>query len=461
MSASLGKAAPRPRAAAPREYHFPRFTQHVLPNGVGVIVAPVAKLPLVTVLAVVEAGASTDPDGKEGIASLTARLLLEGTRDLDANALSDRFERIGAAIEVHADWDVTVASLTALRGRLPEAFSLLRDILRDPAFPEREVSRLKGERLADLLQQQAEPRTLADDRFYEAVYDGSSRYARPEAGSTTTVRALTREDVLAFHSARYVPTGVTLVVAGDVSEQDALSLAAERFSDWTGTAPSPVARIVDAGRAGKLVRVVGKSDAPQSEVRVGHRGLKRNIPDYFATTVMNAVLGGLFSSRINMNLREAHGYTYGANSLFEWRRHAGPFMVSTAVKSEVTGAAVREILNEIVRMRAGQIDDGELTLATHYLDGVFPIRYETTSAIATALANMHIFGLPKDYYDTYREHVRGVTTAGVLQAAKSHLRADDLCIVVVGDPAVIVDQLAEVTGAAVDVTRADDGGTSL
>jgi zinc protease len=203
---------------------------------------------------------------------------------------------------------------------------------------------------------------------------------------------------------------------------------------------------------------VAKADAPQSEVRVGHAGLSRSAPDYFDVLVMNAVLGGLFSSRINLNLREAHGYTYGAFSAFEWRRGAGPFVVHTAVKSDVTGEAVREILSEIDRMRHEEISPDELTLATSYLDGVFPIRYETTSAIAGALANLIIHGLPEGYYDQYRAHVRGVTTAGVLRAAQRHLHPDRLRIVVVGDPALVAGPLGDISGLPVDIVPAQDEG---
>ena len=166
---------------------------------------------------------------------------------------------------------------------------------------------------------------------------------------------------------------------------------------------------------------------------------------------MNAVLGGLFSSRINLNLREAHGYTYGAFSAFEWRRAAGPFMIQTAVKSDVTGAAVREILLEIERMRSEEIAPDELTLATSYLDGVFPIRYETTAAIATALSNLVIHGLPEHFYDEYRMRVRDVTTQDVLRAAQQHLHPERLRIVVVGDPAVIAEPLTEIHGGRVEI----------
>jgi zinc protease len=176
--------------------------------------------------------------------------------------------------------------------------------------------------------------------------------------------------------------------------------------------------------------------------------------------VMNAVLGGLFSSRINLNLREVHGYTYGANSAFDWRRGAGPFVVQTAVKSDVTGAAVQEILTEIERMRTAAISQDELTLATSYLDGVFPIRYETTAAIASALANMVIHGLSEDYYDEYRARVRAVTTEGVLHAAQRHLHPDQLRIVVVGDPTVVATSVEAVTGVTVEIVTGESGEVS-
>jgi zinc protease len=244
---------------------------------------------------------------------------------------------------------------------------------------------------------------------------------------------------------------VTLIFAGDVTTADARAMAESMFGDWTGPRPAPAPAGIDAAPAGRLVRVVAKSDAPQSEIRVGHIGLPRGTADYFDAMVMNAVLGGLFSSRINLNLREAHGYTYGAFSGFEWRRGTGPFVVSTAVKSDVTGAAVKEILGEIARMRREEIGQDELTLATSYLDGVFPIRYETTAAIASALANLVIHELPDDYYDQYRGRVRGVTTAGVLRAAQRHLHPERLRVVVVGDPAVIAAPLSEVGEQAAEI----------
>lgn len=446
----------RPTPAEPRSYHFPRFEQRRLANGLRLVVAPVKKLPLVTAVALVEAGATQEPEGKEGVATLTAQMLLEGAAGLDGAALADRFERIGASVEAYADWDVAAVTLSAMSTRLPEALTLVRDLLRAPTFPERELARLRDERLAELLQQLAEPRGLADEQFSHAVYEPRARYSMPNDGEAHTVRTITGDDVRAFYAARYQPAAVTLVFAGDVTMDQVVGLAEPLFGDWKGAPTSDRRAASDAAQPGRLLRVVAKGDAPQSEVRVGHVGLPRRTPDYFSVVVMNAVLGGLFSSRINLNLREAHGYTYGAFSAFDWRRDAGPFVVNTAVKSDVTGDAVREILGEIERIQREEIGEDELTLATSYLDGVFPIRYETTGAIAGALASLIIHGLPEDYYDRYRDHVRSVTTADVLRAAKEHLHPDRLRVIVVGDPAVISAPLSDVMGMPADVVAAAD-----
>jgi len=200
---------------------------------------------------------------------------------------------------------------------------------------------------------------------------------------------------------------------------------------------------------------VRKEDAPQSEIRVGHVGLPRRHPDYFPALIVNALLGGLFSSRINLNLREVHAYTYGAHSSFDWRKAAGPFVVSTAVKSDVTADAAREILLEISRIRADAVSEDELTLATSYLDGVFPIRYETTDSIARALAALTIYELPNDYFDSYRANIRRVTAMDVLHAADKYLHPDQLQLVVVGDPTVISAPLAALDAGPVSVYDAD------
>ncbi len=204
------------------------------------------------------------------------------------------------------------------------------------------------------------------------------------------------------------------------------------------------------------MEIVAKRDAAQSELRIGHIGVPRTHPDYFNIVVMNAVLGGLFSSRINLNLREAHGYTYGASSYFDWRRQSGPFVISTAVQSEVTADAISETLKEIDSMRASEISHDELTLATSYLEGVFPIRYETTAAIASALASMVTFDLPENYFDTYRSNISSVTTHDVLETARRHVRPEELQIVVVGNPDVIREPIEALNFGALSVREASE-----
>ncbi len=346
-------------------------------------------------------------------------------------------------MESGADWDSALVKLTALSDRLEDAATLLGQILQRPAFPDREVERLKAERLAEILQLETEPRGLADEKFSEFLYSSDSRYSKPDEGNSETVSALTRTDVENFFRANYRTGSTTVILAGDVTADSARALVEKVFQNWaSGAAESQ--RLVATPRTNrKSIHIVDKRDAPQSELRVGHVGLPRKIPDFFPTLVMNAVLGGLFGSRINLNLREAHGYTYGASSFYDWRRGPGPFVVSTAVQSDVTAPALREILLEIERIRVKQISDEELSLARDYLDGVFPIRYETTAAIASALATLVIYDLPADYYDTYRNNIRGVSVDAILKAAQAHLHPDLLQTVVVGDARAIKDSVAE------------------
>jgi len=446
----------RPTPGPSRDYRFPAFERLTLTNGVRVVVAPVSKLPIATVVAMVDAGAAADPRGQEGVALLTARALAEGTQRNDGAELAARFERLGTALDASADWDSATLRITVTSERLPAALGLLAEVIRVPSFPEREVERLRQERLAELLQQRAEPRGLADDMFGKFAYAPESRYALPDGGLESTVDTLSHDVVRAFYGARYSPSSTTVIIVGDVTVDRARQIVTEAFGSWAGGDVRQVTVSDEAATTTRLVHVVGKADAPQSEIRVGHVGVPRLHPDYFSIVVMNAILGGLFSSRINLNLREAHAYTYGAFSSFDWRKAAGPFTVATAVRSDVTDAAVREILLEIDKLREGGVTDAELSLATSYLDGVFPIRFESTTAIATALASLVSYGLPDEYYDTYRSQVRSVTVNRVLAAAGAHLRPDQLQIVAVGDPTIIRAPL-EALGAGPVLTYDAEG----
>jgi zinc protease len=433
----------RPQSGPTRPYRFPKFHDEVLSSGIRLLTAPVDKLPLATVLVVVNAGSVNEPRGKEGIAALTAAGLLEGTDRFDGAELAEKFEQLGTSLESGADWDSAVIKITTLSDNLEAATRLLGEVISSPIFPDREIERLKAERLAEILQLESEPRGLADEKFSEFLYSPDSRYARPDEGSAESVSALARADVEEFYQSNYRSRATTVIIAGDVGPEQAREIVASAFAKWPVGSAREQPLKTSARSKRRNVHIVHKPEAPQSELRVGHVGLPRKHPDFFPTLVMNAVLGGLFGSRINLNLREVHGYTYGASSYYDWRRGPGPFVVSTAVQSEVTAPALREILLEIDRVRNERISDEELSLARDYLEGVFPIRYETTAAISSALATLVIHGLPADYYDTYRKNIHNVSAETVLEAAKAHLHPHELQTVIVGDAETVQRSLAD------------------
>jgi len=433
---------PRPGAAEPRPYHFPMFETRILANGLRVVVSPVHAYPVVTVLAVTEAGATRDPRDAEGLAQLTTRALSEGTRDMNALELAQRLETLGTTLDTGADWDSAIVQLTSLASRVDDAFAVLAEVLRFPAFPESELDRLRAERLADLAQLRAEPRGLADVYFSRLLYDAGSRFARLAGGDEASITHITRDRTVAYHAEFYRPNSTALMVVGDITVDEAVRHATRCFGDWSGTAPD-VTEPLDVPRfREQRVHIIDKADAPQSELRVGHVAVPRLHDDYFPLVVMNAILGGLFSSRLNLNLREVHAYTYGAHSAFDWRRAASPFEISTAVETAVTADALREIQIEFARIRETPVTDAELSLATDYLVGVFPIRFETTAEVAGGLANVEIFRLPSNYFDSYRERVRSVTVDDVLRVAQRHLDPARLQVVVVGDASSIREPLA-------------------
>ena len=436
MTSIAGPRSPRPVPGATRDYHFPSFERSRISNDLRLVVAPVNRLPIVTVLAIVDAGALWDSPGREGIAALTAKLLLEGAGELDGADLAERFEELGATIESGADWDAAVVSMTVMSKHLTKAMELFAMVLQQPAFRQREVERLKAERQAGIIQLRAEPRGLADEAFESAVYHSSSRYSISLGGSEKSVGDIDTNDLREFYAARYSPASTTIIVAGDIDPATATKLADKHLGRWAGPAALTAPRADRPARESRATHLVLRPESQQSELRIGHVGVPRKHRDYFDLVVMNAILGGLFNSRINLNLREAHAYTYSAFSAFDWRRDAGPLVVSTAVRTDVTAEAIVEVVKEIERIRREPVAEQELSLAKSYLDGVFPIRYETTAAVAAALANQVIFELPDDYFDAYRGHIRNVSAESVQRVAQEHLHPEVLQAVIVGDPSV-------------------------
>jgi zinc protease len=421
------------------------------------IIAPVKRLPLVTIRFVLDVGARQEPRALAGLASLTAAALAEGTVRLDAGALAEQFERLGGSLSSYATWDATHVRTTVMSSRLENALSLLTEVVRSPAFAAREVERLQQERLAELLELKTEPRGLADERFASSLYKPSSRLSIQEGGSERTVRQLTVDACRSWHTNQFAPGVTALVIAGDIDVDHVVRLASDCLSDW-GAAEPPLPAVDDQpAREYPSVRLLDRPGAPQSELRLGHVGLRRSHPDYFDVVVMNAILGGVFNSRINLNLRERNAFTYGAFSSYEWRRDAAPFLVSTAVSTPVTAAAIREVIVELERMQTGLPSADEVTLSTSYLDGVFPIRFETTEAIAGALASLRTLQLPNDFYDTYRDRIRSVTREAVARAAQQHIHLDRLQVLAVGDREQVEPMLGDLNLGPLSLIGDDDG----
>lgn len=422
-----------------------------------VVVAPMHRLPVVTAILVIDAGATTEPRGKEGVADIVSRALTEGTESRSADELITALERLGTSISASADWESSILKMTVMSPNLPDALDLMAEMATKPRFDAASVERIRAERLSEIIQTRSEPSVLADEMLNAELYGDGSRYGTPLGGSEQSVSRITVDDVREYHRGKFNASTGTLILAGDIDKRLARELAGRSFGSWLDSGNPPDARhSTTTGKKPRQIRVVDRSGAQQSELRMGHIGIPRSVPQYFDIVVMNAVLGGLFSSRINLNLREAHGYTYGASSYFDWRRDAGPFVISSAVQSEVTGAAIAEVMKEIHRIQSEPIAEEELSLATSYLSGVFPIRYETADAVASGLASLVIFGLPDDYFSSYRPNILGVTTDRVQRAAQAFLRSDELSIVVAGNPTLVTAQLEELDLGEVTVARIDE-----
>jgi zinc protease len=429
--------AERPRPGAPRSYEFPAVTSHQLANGLSIMVADLPGRPLVSASLVIRGGASEEPAALAGSTVLAARALSEGTERFDAIELVEAAERLGASIHADAGWDALSASVEVPADRLAPALELVAEMVLRPTFPASEVERLRDERLNDLLQAQADPRRRAEQVFADTIYASASPYHRPAGGTRETVERLTDADLREAYERSLDPRRATLVVAGDLGGQDVVELAERLFGALQATGPAPdgsADSVVDTAASNRrIVRVVHRPGSVQTEIRIGHRGLPRRIPDFHAVSVMSAILGGLFNSRLNMKLREEKGYTYGAGAGFDLRRAAGPFAARAAVNTEVTVAATLDTLTELTRMREQPVEAAELDAARDFLVGVFPLRFETSGAVVGALSGLAVHGLPLDELVGYRPRIEAVDGGAVAAAARAHLHVDSAAIVLVGD----------------------------
>ncbi|MDQ3881120.1 MAG: insulinase family protein, partial [Chloroflexota bacterium] len=330
----------RPPAGSPRAYRFPDFERRRLSNGLTLWLVPLRDRDLASVHLLFDAGAASESEEHGGVATLTARLLVTGTRRLDAAAFAEETEQLGMEVSSESSWDSARAAFQATSEHVLDGLELLAEMVREPRLDPGEFARLRAERLADILQAHADPRSLADEAFLRYVYSDATPYRRPAAGTTETVERLEVDDVRAFHARQYAPSEAHLIVSGQF-DAAAVDSAAERLlGDWT-VEPAGY-RAIEATPAAttRRVTVVDRPGSVQSELRIGHVGIDRYDPDFFPALVMGALLGGVFNSRLNRRLREELGYTYGARAAFDPRRAAGPFCTAAAVQTAVTVPSV-------------------------------------------------------------------------------------------------------------------------
>jgi zinc protease len=430
----------RPVAGSPRPYRFPDFSHERLDNGVGVWLVPLPDRELVSIHLLTDAGAAAEDEDHAGIADLTAQLLVTGTHRLDASAFAETTERLGFAVASESSWDSARASFTALGSKLDDGLALLVEMLRSPRLDSGEFDRLKAERLNDILQARADPGRLADESFLREVFADGVPYGRLSAGRPETVEALTVEDSRAHHAVHYAPNVADIVIAGAISPDSALEAVERHLGDWAGEAPGH-RTIEPAQRGGRRIVLVDRPGSVQSELRVGHLGIRRHDPRYFPALVMAALLGGVFGSRLNLRLREELGYTYGARCSFDPRRAVGPFTATAAVQTEVTVDAIRELLAQLERIREAPPGERELAEVRDFLVGVFPLRFETTGGIAGAIEPVAVYDLPHDWWQTYRASLEAVTTDDVHRVARELVRPDDVLILLTGDASVLREEL--------------------
>jgi zinc protease len=420
-----------PSPAEPRPYRFPDVMREELPNGMRLLLAPARGAGLLTVRAVVHAGADHDPADKPGLAVFTGEMLEEGAAGKSSMDIAELVASLGAALFCGADWDASLVSIDALGRHLERAVGLAADLLQRPEFPEHELERMRGERLTAIRQQKDDPAVVAGQLFNRFVFGGTP-YGNPSVGTEDSVAAFGRNDVESFYARHYAPNNTSLIVTGEFDPDAARALARAAFSGWERRPRAEHAPPAAQRTGAAQVFLIDRPSSVQSEVRVGHVGVARSSEDYFPLVVMNAILGGVFTSRLNLNLRERHGFTYGIRSAFAFRKFAGPFVVSTAVRNEVTPSAIREILAELRAIREGELTPDEIAVSKNYLEGVFPATVESAHDLASRVQEMELYGLPNDYFDSYRERILAVDADAIRRVAQKYLDPERVAIVVVG-----------------------------
>jgi zinc protease len=424
-----------PPAAGPlRPYAFPPVEQFQLPNGLKVILVQKHTLPVVEGRLIVDAGAMREPASKNGLASLTGSLLSEGAGGMSGADIARAMDALGAQYFTNAGYSAATADVVALKNVFPRALELSARTVTAPSFPVAEVSRGKDQALAAYQLTHARTAGLASDAFIRAAFDSTAPFSRPASGTPATIGPLTRDDVVSWHRTMYAPSAATLLLVGDLTPAEALTIAQQAYGAWSGTRSAP-ATIDNPVRASSGTRVilVDRPGSVQSSVVIGQPGFRATDPDYLSMIALNQVFGGGFSNRVNLNLREKHGYTYGAGSTLDLRPGSGAFRVSSDVRTNATDSALVEVVNEYKRIVGEPIPTPELRGAVTNLVSGFPSSVQTVQQLAGRIQQLIILGLPVDYFATYRERLASVTPEDVRNAATTRLTPNNLIVVVAGD----------------------------
>ena len=412
---------------------LPPIEKRTLSNGLQVWVMGVHKVPTVHLELAIRTGVAADPAGKFGLSSLVADMLDEGAGSRNALEVSDAIDFLGADLSTAGSTDAAYVELHVPVARLADALPVFADVVAHPTFPEAELKRLREERIASLLEMQDDPEQLIQVAFPRSVYGAQHRYGTPTIGTAESLGGINVGDLKAFHAAQYQPANAVLVVAGDVAADTVVPMLERALGGWKGPAAARPAALPNAPQlTARRVFLIDKPGAPQSQIRIGWIGAPRSTPDYFPVRVLNTVLGEAFTSRLNNNLREVHGYTYGASSRFDMRLTPGPFFAAAGVQTDKTVDALKEFFNELTRIHE-PVPAAELDKAKNYLALLMPRTFETTRGTTSALSTAWLYDLPADYYTTYADRIRAVTPADVKRAADKYIQPDKLAVVIVGD----------------------------
>jgi len=444
-----------PAPGPPSPLTLPVPQRFALPNGLTVLLLEQHQLPVVAANLVVLSGSDANPPGEPGLAAFTADMLREGTTRRSALAIADDTAQIGALLTTSSTSDYSSIEVRTLTSQVDAAFDLLADVTLRPAFAPQEIERVRSARLTQLQQQRDSPNAIASRVLNAAIYGAEHPYGSIELGTRASLEKLTREQLVEFWRRGYVPGKAALVVAGDLSQAELERLASKHFGAWSGAASRSDLPALQP-RGGRRIIVVDRGQSPQTALRVGAVGVARSDPDYVPLAIMNAALGGIFTSRINLNLREKHGYTYGASSAFAFRRGPGPFTVGAGVRTDATAPAVKEIFVELERMRTEDLSADELKLARDALAQSLPGVFETTPQATRTIGNLFVYALPLDYYHLLPQWIQAVTAADVRRVAREHLHPEEMVVVAVGDSGRIAPELAGLALGSVEHRGLDD-----